>query len=109
VYSATFIFAKRQFDPEFHRLDEEIATAAKAIPGYLGEEVWENTANGLTSNVYYWESIEALQALVNNPNHLEAKSKQGMWLAGYQIVVSKVLSIYGDAKLAGMLPVTRID
>ncbi len=109
MYSATFIFAKGRYDDEFHRLDAEIAKAAKGIPGYLGEEAWENPATGLLSNVYYWESIEALQALVNNPHHLQAKSKQGNWLAGYQIVVSRVLNIYGDSRLAGVLPVTSMD
>lgn len=108
MYSATFIFAKGQYDEEFHRLDAEIAEAAKATPGYLGEEAWENPTRGLISNVYYWESIEALQALVNHPQHLEAKSKQANWLAGYQIVVSRVLSIYGDSKLTGVLPVTSM-
>jgi hypothetical protein len=38
MYSATFIFAKKQFDDEFHRLDQTIAAAAKSLPGYLGEE-----------------------------------------------------------------------
>lgn len=33
---------------------------ARSTPGYLGEESWENTATGLISNVYYWESLEAL-------------------------------------------------
>ena len=64
MYSSTFIFATKQFDDDFHRLDQQIAAAAKAIPGYLGEETWENTAAGLVSNVYYWESLEALQQLV---------------------------------------------
>ena len=109
MYSATFIFAKGQFDDEFHRLDEQIARAAKAAPGYLGEEAWENPATGLISNVYYWDSLEALQALISNPKHLEAKSRQRNWLAGYQIVISKVLRIYGDSKLDGLLPVTRAD
>jgi hypothetical protein len=49
MYPATFIFAKSQFDEEFHRLDEQIARAARATPGYLGEESWENPANGLVS------------------------------------------------------------
>ncbi len=53
MYSATFIFAKKQFDDAFHRLDRIIADAAKSLPGYLGEETWENTGNGLVSNVYY--------------------------------------------------------
>eukprot|EP01034_Spumella_vulgaris_P032742 gene32742-40412_t len=47
------------FDEAFHRLDEAIATAARVLPGYLGEESWEDTRNGLVSNVYYWESLAA--------------------------------------------------
>jgi len=104
LYSATFIFAKGQWDEEFHRLDEEIAQAAKATPGHLGEESWENTANGLISTVYYWESLEALQALMSHPTHLQAKAKQANWLNGYQVVISQVLRTYGDSRLAGMLP-----
>lgn len=104
MYSSTFIFAKGQWDDEFHRLDEEIAQAAKATPGYLGEESWENPAQGLISNVYYWESLEALQALMRHPAHLQAKARQADWLDGYQVVISQVLRTYGDSRLAGKLP-----
>lgn len=107
MYSSTFIFAKGQFDDEFHRLDQVIASAARATPGYLGEESWENHSNGLISNVYYWESLEALQELVKHPTHLEAKSKQGNWLAGYQVVIAQVIRTYGDAKLGSLLPIPR--
>ena len=99
MYSSTFIFAKGQYDDEFHRLDEQIAAMARAIPGYVGEESWENAATGLVSNVYYWESLEALQTLVRDPRHQEAKAQQGRWLAGYQVVIAQVLRTYGDAKL----------
>jgi len=98
MYSSTFIFAKKQFDDEFHRLDKAIAEAAKDIPGYLGEEAWENSDTGLVSNVYYWESLEALQALMQHPTHLEAKAAESNWLNGYQVVISQVLRSYGDAK-----------
>ncbi len=104
MFSSTFIFAKGQWDDEFHRLDAAIAEAAKATPGYLGEESWENTSTGLISNVYYWDSLEALQTLMSHPTHLQAKSKQANWLVGYQVVISQVLRTYGDSKLAGMLP-----
>jgi len=106
MYSSTFIFAKGEWNEEFYRLDELIAAAARATPGYLGEESWENTSTGLVSNVYYWESLEALQALMQHPTHLEAKAKQAQWLAGYQVVVAQVLRVYGDSKLNGKLPVT---
>ena len=106
MYSSTFIFAKGEWDEEFYRLDEQIAAAARATPGYLGEESWENPTTGLVSNVYYWESLGALQELMHQPTHLEAKAKQAQWLAGYQVVVSQVLRVYGDSKLAGKLPIS---
>lgn len=108
MYSATFIFAKAEWDDDFHKLDAQVASAARSTPGYLGEESWENSSTGLVSNVYYWESLEALQQLMHHPAHLEAKSKQGKWLAGYQVIVSQVLRVYGDSKLDGKLPVTRV-
>jgi heme-degrading monooxygenase HmoA len=107
MYSSTFIFAKKQFDEEFHRLDTAIAEAAKSIPGYLGEESWENVASGLVSNVYYWESLEALQGLMQHPTHLQAKADQSKWLNGYQVVISQVLNTYGDAKLGHPLTSTQ--
>ena len=105
MYSSTFIFLPGQFDETFHRLDQEIAAFAKSIPGYLGEETWQNQTTGLVSNVYYWETLDALQQLTKYPAHLQAKAGQGNWLNGYQIVISQVLRVYGDTKLNGKLPV----
>jgi hypothetical protein len=81
MFSSTFIFSKQQFDEEFFRLDQAIAEGARATPGYLGEESWENVATGLISNIYYRQSLEALQLLMKHPSHLEAKSRQDQWLA----------------------------
>ena len=104
TYSSTFIFAKKQYDDDFHRLDEIIATAAKGLPGYLGEESWENAATGLVSNVYYWSSLDALQALMSHPVHLQAKAAQANWLAGYRVVIAKVMRAYGGGDaLAGVV------
>jgi heme-degrading monooxygenase HmoA len=103
MYTATFTFAKKQYDDEFYRLDALIAEAARATPGYLGEEAWENPATGQFSNVYYWASLEALQALMRNPVHLQAKRDQARWLDGYQIVIAQVLRSYGDGRLPHVL------
>ncbi len=102
MYTSTFVFAKGQFDEEFHRLDQDIAARARSIPGYLGEDSWENTGTGLVSNVYYWESLESLRQLVSDPKHLEAKSRQAEWLNGYHVIIAEVLSTYGDARLSGV-------
>ena len=96
MYTATFTFAKREFDETFHQLDQVIAQTARSLPGYLGEESWENTVTGLISNVYYWETMEALRALIEHPAHRVAKQQQSRWLAGYQVVIAQVLSSCGD-------------
>ncbi len=103
MYTATFIFAKRQFDDAFYRLDQTIAQVAQSIEGYLGEESWENPASGQVSNVYYWASLEALQQLMQHPAHLEAKRLQANWLNGYRVEVSQVIRRYGDERLPSPL------
>ena len=96
MYSATFIFDKRQYDEEFYKLDSAIAEIAKQSFGYLGAEAWENPETGRISNVYYWETMEGLQELIKHPKHLEAKAAQSKWLNGYQVVISQVIRAYGD-------------
>jgi heme-degrading monooxygenase HmoA len=100
MYTSTFTFAKREFDAEFHALDASIAQAARSTPGYLGEETWENPANGLVCNVYYWETMESLQTLMSHPAHRAAKQDQQRWLGGYQVVIAQVVACYGDARIA---------
>ncbi len=99
MYSATFIFDKKQFDEQFHQLDQTIAEIAKHTTGYIGEEAWEKPATGHVSNVYYWETMDGLQELICHPKHLEAKAAQANWLNGYQVVISQVLRAYGDGSI----------
>jgi heme-degrading monooxygenase HmoA len=100
MFTATFTFAAGVFDAEFQAMDQAIAEVARATPGYLGEESWENPANGLVATVYYWETLEALQALMQHPTHLAAKACQQQWLNGYQVVIAEVLANYGDGGIA---------
>ena len=100
MISATFIFDKKQFDEKFYQLDNAIAEIARSCVGYLGEDSWENTETERFVNVYYWESLEALQALMTHPKHLEAKAAQAKWLNGYQVIIAEVLRTYSDEKFA---------
>lgn len=109
MYTATFTFAKREFDDEFHALDNVIAEAARSTPGYLGEESWESAATGLVCNVYYWQTLEALQALMQHPSHLAAKQQQQRWLDGYQIVIAEVVRSYGDGGIAHPLAGVKLQ
>ena len=105
MYSATFTFAKGEYDNEFHRLDQTIAEIARTIPGYLGEEAWENSAAGLLSNVYYWETMDALRQLMEHPRHIEAKHRQAQWLNGYHVVIAQVLRSHGDGRISHPLAI----
>ena len=69
MFTSTFIFESKPYDDEFHRLNDEIAKRARAIPGFLGEEAWSNDETGLHSEVYYWESREALHQLIGMDTH----------------------------------------
>ena len=100
MYSATFIFDKKEFDEVFYKLDQAIAEVAKKTSGYIGEETWENPITGRISNVYYWQTMDGLNELVNHPKHLEAKAAQSNWLNGYQIVISQVIRAYGDGTIS---------
>ena len=99
MYSATFIFDKKQYDDAFYALDKTIAEAAKETDGYIGEESWENAETGRVCNVYYWRDLQCLQNLINHPKHLEAKALQANWLNGYQIVIAEVIRAYGDGSI----------
>ena len=99
TYTATFTFAAGRFDDDFHALDQEIARVARSLPGYLGEESWENPSTGLVSNVYYWDSMASLEALMRHPAHLAAKRAQARWLAGYQVVIAQVMACHGDGRI----------
>ncbi len=100
MYTATFIFDKKQFDDEFYALDASIAAIAKQTTGYIGEEAWENPQTGRVCNVYYWHSMQGLQELMQHPKHLEAKAKQSNWLDGYQVYIAEVIRAYGDGLIA---------
>lgn len=99
-YSATFTFPPGAYDDAFHALDKVIAEVAQAIPGYLGEENWENEATGLICNVYYWDSLAALEALMQHPAHLATKQQQARWLRGYHVVIAQVIQAHGDGGIA---------
>lgn len=98
-FSSTFIFEVKGLDTEFHTLNNEIASRARQIPGFLGEESWYNEATHLHSEVYYWSTMAALHQLVSMDIHGIAKRRYGEWLGEYRVVISEVQSIYGNPSL----------
>lgn len=99
TFSSTFIFEVKKLNDDFHVIDNEIATRARQITGFLGEEAWHNEDTGLHSEVYYWTSMEALRELVSMDIHRIAKARYGEWLGEYRVVISEVKSVYGNPDL----------
>lgn len=104
MYCATFVFAGDALDERFHALYDEITRVAEGLEGFKGAESWEHAATGLVSKVFYWDSLDALHQLMVHPTHLRAKAAHEQWLAGYQVVISKVMRVYGDTRLNRLLP-----
>jgi heme-degrading monooxygenase HmoA len=99
VFTSTLIFQPKEYDAEFHRLNDEIAERARAIPGFLGEESWANEQTGLRCAVYYWETREALEELIGMPVHREAKRQHERWIGAYRVVIAEVTATYGKLGL----------
>ena len=98
-FTTTFIFEAKTFDEEFHRLNDEIATRARSIPGFLGEESWHSASSDLHGEVYYWDSREAMMQLIGMDTHREAKSAHERWIGRYRVVIAQVEATYGDPGL----------
>ncbi len=99
MYAVQFIFQPGTYDEEFHTLDSSIENYVREIPGFLGVEKWVSPDASVKNSIYYFESTEALKDLARFADHREAKGKVRQWYHGYQVVVSEVISAYGDGNI----------
>jgi len=99
MYTSTFIFNAKDYDEDFHRFNDEIANRARGLSGFLGEEEWHNEATGLHSEVYYWETLDAMRELIAMPVHKEAKAQHERWIGAYRVVLAEVMTTYGQPGL----------
>ena len=99
MFSVTFIFQKREYDADFHALNDAVDAVAKANSGYIGKEYWQSPDGQTHAAVYYWKTLEELREFSRAPVHLEAKSRYSEWYRAYHIVVAEVVRAYGDGNL----------
>lgn len=107
MYCAMFIWEPGDYDAEFHRLNALIDEVARALPGYLGVESWQNADGSRRCAHYYWADLETLQAFASHPTHQEAKRQYARWYKAYHIVITEVLRSYGDSGFAHITPNQR--
>ena len=95
----TVIFASEKIEKTSDRSAYDIMASqmldlATHQPGYLGVETVENElGEGIT--VSYWETLEAITAWRNHPDH-QAAQKLGkeVWYKGYSLRIAKVERAY---------------
>ena len=107
MYTVAFIYEPKEYDTEFHRLNDLIGQAARSMPGFLGAESWKSEDGKRFNATYYWSDLDSLREFSNHPRHLEAKRQYSRWYAGYHIVVSEVVRSYGDGFFPHITPNQR--
>jgi len=94
-----FIFQPGVYDDDFHRLDEQIETFARALPGFVRVEIWNAPQAATVNAIYYFTDHESVALLARFPAHAEAKGQVQRWYDGYRIIISEVKATYGDERL----------
>lgn len=99
-----FIFKPSEYDEDFHRLDQQIETFARALAGFVKMETWTAPEHGLVNAIYYFTDHASVKQLARYPAHLEAKSQVHRWYDGYRIIISEITTTYGHDPLATTKP-----
>lgn len=99
MYQAAFMFRPGPTDAEFQAFNAQINACAIRLDGFLGEENWQSPDGSLRMALYYWADRICLDAFVRDPIHRKAKARQAEWYNGYHVIVSEVISSYGDGRL----------
>lgn len=60
---------------------------AKGQPGFLG---YEGTRNGMGISVSYWDSLEAIRAWKEHPEHVVLQKQEAKWFRESKIRVCRV-------------------
>lgn len=60
---------------------------AKTQPGFLG---YEGVRNGMGISVSYWDSLEAIRAWKEHPEHVSLQKQEAKWFRDSKIRVCKV-------------------
>ena len=99
MYEIQFIFKPGTYDDDFQRLDAQIEQVAASTPGFVGVRNWFSEDGTVRNAVYSWEHLDNLKDFSRCAAHLQAKSEYQRWYEGYEIVITEVMSRYGDGRL----------
>jgi heme-degrading monooxygenase HmoA len=91
------IFPNRRTDADdegYAAMAQRMVELAQTQPGYLGMDSVRN-AQGFAITVSYWQSLDAIKAWRDHPEHLEAQAKgREKWYAAFDLHIARVEKSY---------------
>jgi heme-degrading monooxygenase HmoA len=102
LHTVSFVFKPGVYDDVFHKIDSEIEAYAESLEGFIGVERWVNGDGDIRNSVYYWRDMEAIKVFSRFEQHIDAKRRYKAWYQGYHIVISEIVSNYGDGGVASL-------
>ena len=91
-YAVIFTSLRTGGDNGYAEAAKHIAELAQQQPGFIG---MESARNELGITVSYWESLEAIKAWKDNPDHRQAQSRAQEWYKSFRVRVCRVEREYG--------------
>lgn len=86
-YAVIFTSLRTEGDNGYTEAAERILKTAQQQPGFLG---YESARQEIGISVSYWESLEAIQAWKNHPEHRKVQQRESEWYSESRIRVCKV-------------------
>lgn len=90
-YAVIFTSIRTPGDNGYAETARQILDVARQQPGFLG---YEAARNELGISVSYWESLEAIQAWRNHPQHRLVQVRADDWYADSRIRICRVERSY---------------
>ncbi len=92
-FAVIFSSLRREDDPSYERMADDMAILAARQPGYLG---FESARSGLGISVSYWSDLESIAQWKNVLEHREAQRLgREKWYASYRVRIAEVTRDYG--------------
>jgi heme-degrading monooxygenase HmoA len=88
-YAVIFTSMRTDGDQGYAEAAARVLELARQQPGFLGYEGARN-ADGTGISVSYWDSLDAIRAWKNHPEHLLVQANADLWYGDNRIRITKV-------------------
>ena len=85
MFACSFIFRKKTYDEEFHRLDASIDAYAQSLDGYIGVDRWFSDDGKVQNSIYYWRDMDAVSVAHAFPTIWKPKRNMPSGMRGIRL------------------------